>query len=265
MAEAGTRGGDTTVNAKGYISEMVLACVPRPWRDRLRAQLRFRDEFKQFRAAAEKSGRWPVRWDERRPYLNDRLLTGFDRQYFYHLAWAARVLAATKPMTHVDISSHLDFSAILSAFVPVRFYDYHALPARLDALTCGQADLKRLPFDSDTLTSISCLHVIEHVGLGRYGDPLDPDGDLKAFAELRRVLTLGGQLLVAVPVGRPRVEFNAHRVYSTAQVLDALRGLTLKEFALIPDRPEDGALIRQAPLDLADRQEFGCGCFWLVK
>jgi hypothetical protein len=57
------------------------------------------------------------------------------------------------------------------------------------------------------------MHVIEHIGLGRYGEALDPDGDLKAIRELVRVLAAGGNLLVVVPVGRPRIQFNAHRIY----------------------------------------------------
>jgi len=47
------------------------------------------------------------------------------------------------------------------------------------------------------------MNVVEHVGLGRYGEPLDPEGDIKAMRELRRVLAPGGSLLFVVPVGRP--------------------------------------------------------------
>jgi SAM-dependent methyltransferase len=106
------------------------------------------------------------------------------------------------------------------------------------------------------------MHVIEHVGLGRYGDTLDANGDLKALAELRRVLAPGGSLLVVVPIGKPRVCFNAHRVYAFDDVLHALRGLALRDFALIPDSPEDGGLVTAPPASLLAKQVYGCGCFW---
>ena len=65
----------------------------------------------------------------------------------------------------------------------------------------------------------------EHIGLGRYGDPLDPLGTRKAAAELQRVLAPGGQLLFSLPVGRPRVEFNAHRVHDPHEVASWFDGL----------------------------------------
>jgi len=247
------------------IARLVLTVLPDPWID-AGLGLRFRNEFRRFQAAAGEHPRLQVRWEHRRPCLRDYAgLSAFDRHYFFHLAWAARVLAETKPAYHVDISSHVDFCAVLSAFIPTRFYEYHPLSARLENLQTGQADLLKLPFEDDSVPSLTCLHVVEHVGLGRYGDPLDVDGDLKAMVELKRVLAPGGQLLLAVPVGRPRVEFNAHRVYSYGHLTDALDGLTLKEFALIPDSPETGDLVRNASPALADQQEYGCGCFWTTK
>ena len=106
------------------------------------------------------------------------------------------------------------------------------------------------------------MHVVEHVGLGRYGDPLDPDGDLKAMAELKRVLAPGGNLLFVVPIGgAPKIMFNAHRIYSYQQVLDCFTGLELKEFALVPDNSADGGLIANATREMSDAQNYGCGCF----
>jgi len=254
------------IGIRKTLAEVALAILPKSWGDELRLRRRFRREFLQFQSQADRKSRLSVLKEDIRRLLGDYVgLSDFDPHYFFHQAWAARVLAETKPASHVDLSSHLDFSAILSAFIPVKFYDYHAIALRLDNLETGRADLVRLPFAADSIPSLSCMHVIEHIGLGRYGDPLDVDGDLKAMAELRRVLAPGGALLIVVPVGRPRVVFNAHRIYSYAQILDALKGLTLKEFALIADDWRCGNLIRHAAPDLADRQEYGCGCFLFTK
>jgi SAM-dependent methyltransferase len=105
------------------------------------------------------------------------------------------------------------------------------------------------------------MHVVEHIGLGRYGDPLDPNGDLRAMAELRRVLAPGGSLLFVVPVGRPVIMFNAHRIYAYDQVVRYFGDLTLRQFALVPDDPRYG-LVEDATPQLADAQRYGCGCFW---
>lgn len=211
--------------------------------------------------------RFALRWRDRWLCLGDATgQTGFDRHYVYHTAWACRVLAASRPVEHVDISSALYFVAQVSAFVPVRFYDYRPAPLELSGLQCGHADLTRLPFPDGSVSSLSCMHVVEHVGLGRYGDPLDYDGDLKAMAELRRVVAPGGQLLLAVPIGgESRIQFNAHRIYTYRQVLAAFAGFELVEFALVPDDGSPQGLIRQASEQLANAQRYGCGCFWLRK
>jgi len=132
-------------------------------------------------------------------------------------------------------------------------------------LKSGSADLTALPFTTNSVQSLSCMHVVEHIGLGRYGDPLDPEGDLRSIAELKRVVAKGGQLLFVVPVGKPRIMFNAHRIYGFEQIIEYFDGMTLREFALIPDDPDEGALIRNATREMANRQEYGCGCFAFVK
>jgi SAM-dependent methyltransferase len=191
--------------------------------------------------------------------------TGFDRHYVYLTAWAARVLARTRPEVHVDISSYLYFSSIVSAFIPIEFYDYRPADLKLNNLTSESANLLALPFADQSIESLSCMHVVEHVGLGRYGDALDPDGDLKAVTELKRVLAPAGTLLFVVPTGKPKIMFNAHRIYSYDQVMSYFSDLQLKQFALIPDNPGDGAIIYDATSEQADEQTYGCGCFWFTK
>ena len=158
----------------------------------------------------------------------------FHRDYIYHTAWAARKVKQYNPENHVDISSSLYFTAILSAFVPVYLYDYRVTSLLLDNVFCGKADLTNLHFADNSISSLSCLNVVEHIGLGRYGDEIDPLADLKAMKELQRVLCKGGRLLFNVPVHKNgAIYYNAHRVYTKEMILDAFSGLKCEEFLII--------------------------------
>ena len=221
----------------------------------------FFGEFRKFRKLCD--DRFSVNLKDIYPCLKDKTsITPFDQHYIYHPAWAARVLARTRPEFHVDISSKLSFSTIVSAFVPVKFYDYRPADMKLSGLESAFADLNKLPFEDDSQPSISCMHTIEHIGLGRYGDVIDAKGDLKAINELKRVVRPGGDVLFVTPVGTPRIEYNAHRVYSYEQIISYFAPLQLIEFAIIPD---EGGFIDNADVALAAKQNYGCGCFWFKK
>lgn len=171
------------------------------------------------------------------------------------------MLVRTKPELHIDVSSSVYFIALASAVVPIRQYEFRPPNMVLDRLETRQGSLLALPLDDRSVASLSCMHAVEHVGLGRYGDPLDPEGDLKAMAELQRVVAPGGQLLFVVPVGKPRVQFNAHRIYAYEHIVEAFSELELEQFALIPDEPETGHLMVDASPALVAEQKHGCGCF----
>ena len=228
---------------------------------------RFLNNYFQFRAASRINNRFSLLWKDRYPCLNDNSdTTPFDAHYVYHPAWAARIIAKTKPSVHIDVSSTLRFCTILSAFVPVQFYDYRPADLKLSNLSSKSANLISLPFASDTIKSLSCMHTVEHIGLGRYGDPLDPDGDLKAIAELKRVLAEGGNLLFVVPLGRKaKILFNAHRIYTHNQIMEYFSDLQLEEFSLIPDDFQSKGLISNATEDDVNLCNYGCGCFWFTK
>lgn len=220
-------------------------------------------DYARFRAKDE-AHRFTTPFGEFYPQIRDKTIaTGFDRHYVYHIAWAARKVAEIKPEFHVDISSSLYFSSIVSAFVPVKFYDYRPADLQLSGLSSEKGDLLRLSFADNSIASLSCMHTVEHVGLGRYGDPIDPDGDLKAIKELKRVLAHEGSLLFVVPIGKPRVQFNAHRIYSYEMIKEYFSDLELREFSLIPEK--SGAMIVHATKEQADKEAYGCGCFWFVK
>ena len=235
-------------------------------REKVDERLRmFREEFDRFVELAGTAPRLAARAVDINPQLSDRAsVTPIDRHYTYHPAWAARILARTRPNKHVDISSTVNFCVVASAFVPIEFYDFRPAPIKLDGLYTGAADLTQLHFPTDSIASLSCMHVIEHVGLGRYGDPLDPDGDLKAIGELVRVVAPGGDLLVATPVGQPRVAFNAHRVYDHEAFARYFAPLELVEFTLIEEHGEGGLVVAPPP-ERVRTEYYACGCFWFRK
>lgn len=218
-------------------------------------------KFRKFR-----SNRFAIRFSDFYPCIKDKTIkTGFDRHYVYHTSWAARKVKEIDPEFHTDISSSLYFSGIVSAFVPVKFYDYRPAQLKLSGLESNAGDLMKLAFADNSTRSLSCMHTVEHVGLGRYGDTIDPDGDLKAAKELSRVLAPGGSLIFVVPVGKPKIEFNAHRIYSYEQVLNLFPDLKLVEFSLVTDTVEQGDFIENANPKLVESQNYGCGCFLFTK
>jgi SAM-dependent methyltransferase len=223
----------------------------------------FKNDYKIFSSLSGNS-RFDLKWEYRYPCLNDKTsVTSFDAHYLYHPAWAARILAETRPSYHIDIASNLNFCSIVSAFIPVKFYDYRPAVLKLKGLSSEKANVISLPFDTNSISSISCMHVIEHIGLGRYGDTLDPEGDIKAILELKRVLAPGGNLLFVVPVGgEAKIIFNAHRIYRYEQVAEYFNDMKLLNFALITD---EGDFIDPAYKINSDTLQYGCGCWWFRK
>jgi SAM-dependent methyltransferase len=226
------------------------------------AWVRTAQEFSRFRnrSRVERPALMPE-WRERLFMLGNRTsATPFDRHYVYHTAWALRRLLEHRPAAHIDVSSSIYFVALASAAIPVTHFDYRPPRLLLPNLECRAGDVLSLPLESQSVASLSCMHVLEHIGLARYGEALDPLGDVKGARELSRVLAPGGRLYFVVPVGRPRVCFNGHRIYDVQSVRALFPSLTLDESALIPDDAASG-LVGNPSDDLIDAQEYGCGCF----
>lgn len=228
----------------------------------------FIKDFLNFKKISLSQGdkRFSILWRDRKMAIFDKTMTtDFDTHYIYHPAWAARVVNKINPKFHVDISSSLTFSSILSAFIPVQFYDYRPANIILSGLESKKVNLLALPFPDNSIKSISCMHTVEHIGLGRYGDNLDPEGDIKAINELKRVTAQGGTLIFVVPIGKPKLVYNAHRIYSFSQIISYFKDFELKEFALIPDNAIKDGIITNASEEFANKQNYGCGCFHFVK
>lgn len=202
-----------------------------------------------------------------RPHITDRTSnTPFDRHYIYHTGWAARVLMNSKPKIHYDFSSSLYFISIVSAFQKIKFFDFRPAKLELSNLDSESADLCALDFPDNSIESLSCMHVIEHIGLGRYGDPLDVRGDLKAMAELIRVTKIGGSILFVVPIGgKSKIIFNAHRIYTFEQIREYFKNFDLIDFYFITDQDFIPHAVHFPTNALLSNQDYGCGCFHFIK
>jgi len=163
------------------------------------------------------------------PYLFDASDdTPIDPLYFYQDSWAFERIVNNKPQSHVDVGSQHKFVAHLSKVVPLEMVDIRPLSLPMDTINFKQGSILALPYEDNSLESISSLCVVEHIGLGRYGDELDPYGTDKSIEELKRVLKPNGHLYLSVPVGEEnRVAFNAGRIFKEEDFLKKLAPLTI--------------------------------------
>jgi hypothetical protein len=190
------------------------------------------------------------------PCLDDNSGHGFDQHYIYHVAWALKKIREINPKSHTDISSSLHLSTCASAFYPTTYLDYRKPDLQLENLTVGEIDLAAQSIEP--VECLSCCHVVEHIGLGRYGDKIDNTGDLKAIENLK--LSAASHLLFVVPVGIPTVMFNAHRVYSPVYIRNLFPEFDC-EFYLIPNTRDYPYIAEIVELDIP----YGCGCFYFRR
>jgi SAM-dependent methyltransferase len=197
------------------------------------------------------------------PILGDRTASHpVEPQYLHQAVWLAHRVVATPPKRHVDVGSHLPTVAMLTSVTDVTFIDLRTSGLRLDRFTEQQGTALALPFADASVESLSCLHVAEHIGLGRYGDDLDPQGTERVARELARVLAPGGVLYVSLPIGTARVEFNAHRVFQPDLVPGMFPGLQLVEYSMVDP---NGQVHRDVPLAAPRGDRLALGLFRLTR
>jgi hypothetical protein len=197
------------------------------------------------------------------PCFFDRVpVTPIERHYFYQNWWAGKIIVRSHTDVHVDVGSDASFVSTLAVWRRVIVVDVRPLVVELPSLHPVQGTILALPFRDAEVRSISCLHVVEHIGLGRYGDALNPAGTQQACAELERVLAPRGDLVFSVPLGVPRICFNAHRVLSPEQILTYFERLRLVSFAGV----NDNGVFRQesTPFEFNDAS-YACGLFHFTK
>lgn len=150
--------------------------------------------------------------------------------YFYQDAWAFEKIVRQQPKSHVDVGSHHKFVALLSKVVSVTMVDIRPLSLPLSSLKFLEGSILNLPFEDESVSSLSSLCVVEHIGLGRYGDSLDPFGSEKAIKELKRCIAPDGNLYISLPIDEQnRVYFNAHRAFTEEYLMDLFDPFVVEE------------------------------------
>ncbi len=186
------------------------------------------------------------------PCLHDRFEEGgtTKSEYFWQDLLVARWVHDINPEKHVDVGSRLDgFVAHVASYREIEVFDVRPVTTVMSGVMFHQADLMDTAAISALLgengvvgggycDSLSCLHVLEHFGLGRYGDPVDPNGYKTGFANLASLLRPGGRFYLSTPIGKERVEFNANWVFDPATILRLAdtQGLQMERFLVFNPR-----------------------------
>lgn len=186
--------------------------------------------------------------------------------YFWQDLWGAKKIIEKMPSRHFDIGSSVDgfISHLLVVKMPVTLIDIRPMEAKLPGVDYIQADATELNgIDDNSIESLSALCSLEHFGLGRYGDTIDPEACFKAFKAVQRVVKPGGYIYISLPVGRDRVCFNAHRVFNPDTVIREFDRCSLEEYSVV-DASQNPALLENCDLQKyynAEKWHTGLFCF----
>jgi hypothetical protein len=190
--------------------------------------------------------------------------------YFHQDLYVATSILKQEPRRHIDVGSRVDgFVAHVAVFREIEVVDIRPLDSKVLNIRFIQADITH-PVPADLKAdSVSCLHALEHFGLGRYGDALDFDGWLAGLKNLVQMTEPGGTLYLSVPAGRrQRIEFNAHRVFSVPYLRDVLEEwFTIEDFAFVDDLGDLHTNLDaySSAADVSFDAVMGCAIWTLVK
>jgi len=188
--------------------------------------------------------------------------------YFHQDLLVANLIYEHKPRRHIDIGSRVDgFVAHVASFRELEVVDIRPLKkSEHHNIKFLQANLMENQ-NFGNADSVSCLHAIEHFGLGRYSDPIDIDGHIKAITNLVNLVSKGGRLYVSFPIGQnEEVHFNAHRIFKVDTILSFKSikdNMQLIRFDYIDDK---GDLHTNSLIENVDKKvNYGCGIYTFEK
>jgi len=183
----------------------------------------------------------------------------FSGHYLQQDLYMARQVFEGKAEKHVDVGSRIDgFVTHVALFREIEVFDIRPMNLPIRNLIFRQADLMNIPDHFISYAdSVSCLHTLEHFGLGRYGDKIDPHGHIKGFDAITSILKRNGIFYFSVPMGPSRIEFNAHRIFSLTYLLNWVSTqFDVVKFAYI----DDLGLIHENVELTKENVDTNCGC-----
>lgn len=207
------------------------------------------------------------------PCLDDRFSQAGEvtRHYFHQDLLVAQRVFQNNPVTHLDVGSRIDgFVSHVASFRPIEVIDIRPISNTSSNITFIQCDMMA-PIDNtllDYCDSLSCLHAMEHFGLGRYGDPVNYDGYLLGIENLTRMLRRGGTLYFSVPIGPQRIEFDAHRVFALSHVFELFQdAYRVDHFSFVDDQNNlhEDVELTEKEIKSSCGCTFGCGIFEMTK
>jgi hypothetical protein len=190
--------------------------------------------------------------------------------YFFQDLYVAQRIYQNNPVKHVDIGSRIDgFVAHVASYRSIEIYDIRPIKEIIPNVQFKQCDLMNLNEDySECTDSISCLHALEHFGLGRYGDPVYYEGYLLGFMNIYKMLKKSGKFYFSVPMGKQRTEFHAHRVFSAKYLLEMITPhYEIDRFSYVDDNNtlHENVEISEDNLSNNFGCSMGCAIFELTK
>lgn len=206
------------------------------------------------------------------PILSDKKDSGgmISGHYFHQDLLVAQKIFNSNPEKHVDIASRVDgFVAHVAVFREIEIFDIRPINSKVRNIKFVLADLMDQGSAYENYCdSISCLHAIEHFGLGRYNDPIDADGHLKGLKSIFKILKSGGRFYFSTPIGPQRIEFNAHRVFSLNYLLELFKDdYELMSFSYVDDAGDlhENQTLTDQHIKSNFNCHYGCGIFELKK
>lgn len=202
-------------------------------------------------------------------YEDENQAGALDEHYFLQDIWMAKQVKMGGLKEHFDVGSRVDgfIAHLLSMDIVVTLIDIRRLAIDMADLKFIQGDATNMAsIPDETIASLSSLHAVEHFGLGRYGDAIDPDAWKKALHSFERVLKKEGRLYLSVPIGhRNHVVYNAHRIFNPQTIISEMADMVLVKFAYIEDYKICEVENFDKIADVVEGKDYLCGCFVFCK